>query len=1005
MIVGPADVTTLFLAPPVCFPWYTRRQRSTYSGTAGLGCTRNGKAKADLQGEWGRWKCLVCQLNVSKTVRTESRTDITMPETLPGIWQEFRTRFHRAGEQLATEMVSAGNDVCLLIDQLQNQLASSTPGSLDPGKTDSLEQLFGDMEKRLFGDPLGAYTRRRPLQKTLSAIERHRWEMNELTSRLPVVITVSGAELVDALGTDIRGGWRKPWLARRKSPRPLRLREIAAAHVQSQFARRVSIDGSFELVLAQAGLHLVAAWQIYRRHRLKELATGDHDQASLSEEWKWWSRTAVVLKGRIGHLVAAYRKWFEAYPVFMARAILRRTPEISEHRQAELVEQWQGSLGHWHRQARAVFALIDLETQLSLLSLNAIQEVREALDSLRAEHDAVTGELDGVITQLQEGIEHQKAEALPPPKSGLLSAEQRARDWAERFSSRIQSLVPISVEAVRPRRPLPGRRKPWRELQPRQALLNALGHSGVDTAREGFRVGEIEHIAVIRDIEQARQVVNFALETGRAEGENVEGLPDEAASNAVGLLQHRKEILIDPLPAAESGLCRAQALTFLQTHTALEIGRLGLLALLTRQSAPHAVEGLGQVALGVVRSASRNLWEVIAKIRSWISLKLGLEIPATPQLKPVVERPRLSVVLETQLKPQELPALYQRLFRLAPVEDLRFLVGREVEMSGLNRAHARWRAGANISVLVVGARGSGKTSLLNCAASEVFRDLPLRRGQFGPRIRSSVQMAEFVRNLFELPAGTELESALNATRQVAIIEEFERTFLRCMNGFQALRDFLRLIAATSSSTLWVLSMNQTSFDYLDAVEGLGRNFSHRINAMSVSQAHLTAAILQRHTLSGLRLHFAPNLGGDRSLILLRRFLGLESTSQQLFFDALYRQSEGIFRSAFDMWLGSIDRVEGGVVRMHHPVDPSYGRLEDELKPDDFFTLHTILQHGSLTAEELAEVFRIELREANPRLERLLALEILEPEPNGPGLRVRPQAGRFVRDALARQNLV
>lgn len=45
-----------------------------------------------------------------------------------------------------------------------------------------------------------------------------------------------------------------------------------------------------------------------------------------------------------------------------------------------------------------------------------------------------------------------------------------------------------------------------------------------------------------------------------------------------------------------------------------------------------------------------------------------------------------------------------------------------------------------------------------------------------------------------------------------------------------------------------------------------------------------------------------------------------------------------------------------------------------------------------------------LSERRRRLEKLQALEILEPDPGCPGFRVRPQAGRFVRDTLHRSNL-
>lgn len=927
-----------------------------------------------------------------------------MPELPVDAWKRLRNRFQLANERLAAEMATAAKDIHTLLDRLREQLTSTLTDELEPAGVGSFERLFGELETQLYSDPIRALENREPIGRTLSAIEQHQLELYDLARGLPPEITLSGADLVQIVGSDLRNGWRRQWLKWRKSPRPLELRGVIFAHMWRLLEQRSSIDGAFELALTQAELHLVAAWQIHRRHLLAMLTNGSTDKTALVQEQKWWVRTEGALVARVEQLVQAYQRWANAAPVTLGKAVARRSPKLSERRQRKISARWQTNISHWHRQQRGVAAVIDLERRLSTLARDTTQSTRHALESLQAEHEDVTRELDRAVAWLDPGIEGRNREMFPPPKASLLSVDQRARDWSDRVSYRIRLLVPVFVEVVRPIHALPAWRKPWRQLNPQRALESALQNDGLDAAREGFREAESEHTAIIRDIEQARQVVTFALEAGQEEGQSI-ALPREAAANALALLQRRKEILIDPLPTAESGLCHAEALTLLEAHTALETGWLGLFALLTRRGGPRAAQDLGQAVLRTIRAGSRGSWTAVARILQWASWKLGLQRRVAPRLESVIEQPRLSVILEVQLRARELPALYERLFRLAPIEDQRFLVGRKTEMDGLTQAFSLWQSGRSASVLVVGARGSGKTSLLNCASQVVFMGVPVVRGQFGRRVLRPDQMSGFLRELFEIPSGEDLEASLNQGRRVAVIEEFERTFLRCMNGFEALRSFLRLVAATSSSTLWVLAMNQTSFGYLDAVLGIGRNCSHRINAMAVSQEQMTEAILQRHTLSGLRLQFAPAPAGDPRVKRLRRFFGLERTPQQMFFDALYRQSEGLFRSAFELWLGSIERIEGAMVHMLQPLDPNYSRLEAELRTDDLFTLQAILQHASLTPEELAEVFSIDNEEARSRLERLQTLEILEPEPACPGLRLRSQAGRFVRDALNQQNLL
>jgi len=433
--------------------------------------------------------------------------------------------------------------------------------------------------------------------------------------------------------------------------------------------------------------------------------------------------------------------------------------------------------------------------------------------------------------------------------------------------------------------------------------------------------------------------------------------------------------------------------------------RIGLLTHVTRQRGGEALRQLRGLIEKGVQAGSRQLWAEGRRAYRWALLKIGwIGAPRQP-VDPVVRRADLAQTLEVQLQARDLPMIYRRLFRLAPVEDPRFLVGRDPEMAGFADALKRWEAGKGASVIVIGARGSGKTSLINCAVSRVFPHCEVIRGQFCDRLLTPEQMSGFARSLLRIPADADVVAALGERRPVILVEEFERTFLRAVNGFDALRMLLDLMYSTGRSALWVFSVNETAYRYLDAVAGLGRHFSHHINAMSVKQGDLTNAILQRHGLSGLRLEFAPLPEEDPRVSGIRRFLGFEQDPQRLFLDALYEQSEGIFRAAFELWQGSIERVEGGIVHMRQPLAPNYQELAAEMTLEDCFALKAILQHGSLTAEELARVLATSREESLRQLERLHLLEVLEPEPASPGVRVRPEAGRLVRETLSRRNLL
>jgi hypothetical protein len=357
------------------------------------------------------------------------------------------------------------------------------------------------------------------------------------------------------------------------------------------------------------------------------------------------------------------------------------------------------------------------------------------------------------------------------------------------------------------------------------------------------------------------------------------------------------------------------------------------------------------------------------------------------------------------LAAKDLPAIYRRLFRFEAVQDPRFLVGRDRELAAIAEARSFWEAGRPVSIVLVGERGSGKTSLINCALTQTLKDLEVIRGEFGHRLLTEAELHGFLAQLLGAPEPDHLESFLAQRRRVIILEELERTFLRQVGCYAAIRALQRLIAATCSSTLWILVVNQVSFRFLDAALNLGDSFSHRIDAASASGDALRQAILVRHNLSGLRLHFAPS---PSQLSLRDRFHAIldgQADPETVFFATLAKASAGVFRTAFDIWLGQIERVESGLLYMKPLLLPDLSPLINALDAADLFTLVAILQHGSLTPEEHGRVFQKTEASSRTQIDELVAREIVEQDPGRAGLRVRPEALRVVHEALYRRNLL
>jgi hypothetical protein len=737
--------------------------------------------------------------------------------------------------------------------------------------------------------------------------------------------------------------------------------EISARAVNS----RARIDRRFQQILIATALDLPEPWRICR---------AGNNPAELQS----WHKRRDARKREASNILNRYARWAQ-----------KATCEERKRNQAP-----RGSRSDIWRQHRALLETVQLEMAWRELTLTWFSTTGDLISDMHQEGKAAHAYRAATLRWLEGGA---------PPDSahnsgfGLITPEERLRGWAFPIESvaqvRLKERTELLVSGFRPRLrrvAIHSRFLRTFETYGRKPMRGIVEHSWHMTAR------------VVRDAEQSKEIIAYWSEASPSRASEASQLVEDARKNAIVALH--EDIPVAPLEQ----LSRETIEAFWKWHQVgtltLEAEQDGWLALLQRPRArrflPAVIAMLrlqGQTAL-----ERSGRWVIARTERAMESV--GGRVPAHPVLPAVVRRTTLRDTLLLPAAKRELPPLYRLLFRLTPVEDRRFLVGRDQELAGLNQAVTDWVAGRFAACLLIGARGSGKTSLLNCAVQDTLANHEVIRTEVHHRLLHPGQFDAFLRSLLKLDEGDDLDAAFEAERRVLILEEGERIFLRTVDGFAVVHHLMHLIHRTAATTLWIIVMNDRSFRVLDAATHLHRVFSHRINAMSVSRSDLETAILERHRLSGFRLDFAPPPSGDPRINRAKQWIGLEDSPQKLFFDSLLQQSEGIFRSAFELWLSSIERVEGDTIHIRQPLDPSFNLFRTELAQEDKFTLLLIQEHGSLTQDELAEVLCEPPNISRGQTERLTALGLLERDPEHPGLRVRPEAQRFVNDLLRRANL-
>jgi hypothetical protein len=931
----------------------------------------------------------------------EDSLGMALVNTFSEKWSGFVARVESHNERLLTELTDNWHVLRTILDGQRGACEKVPAGDLNPASLASFRKIRGEASRMLLHEPVEEVQRRKPYRRAVIAVETHRESLESLIRSLPATFGLSGAQANAVMDPRISKGLMRKLVRRRLREYALPLRAVVAMEFQRLSAALAEIESRYFLALALAQRHLRKPWEATRAAIdaavLGRTAQGEERAEAIEHE-----RRTLIRRGE--------------QALFDLRALLETmADQVGERILAELLwhsgrEDRAGRLqaateaAHWDMQAHAAESEIQLEQSLEASEDGILGLALHGLNGTREELRDLHSEIDDVLGWLRLSISSAPEREFPQPKVDIVPASSRMAELESLLRPELERL-PQTLEALAEFRIRPYRRTRLRRLRPRETVQQAFSRRGRPKTFTLFEEIESEHRTIVQQIERAREVVAFARETAGSGPESDPRIVQEATQNSISLLEFYGREQPEWWATAEARLAQAVASVYIEGRLILGLHRLGVFTYLVRQGLLRALALAGPRATAWLRRCISRSFGILQRAIVEVLVRIGWKSAPSSSVAEVITRPYLPEEFTVDLSAKDLPLLYRRLFRFEPLQDPRFLVGREAEMGAIAAARSLWEAHRPVAVILVGQRGSGKTSLINCSLKRILAGQEVVRSEFSQRLVTETELRNFLSSLLQAGDPEQLESCMLSRRRVVILEELERTYLRQVGHYGGLRGLLRLIAATSSSTLWILSTNQIAFQFMNAAVNLGQSFSHRINAGTASREDLRRAILLRHNLSGLRLKFAPPPLPAGRVQRFTSYLTDRADPDTIFFDALSRESAGVYRSAFEIWLGQIDVVQSGTLYMKPLFSPDLSEVVERLTLEDLFTLVAIAQHGGLTAEEHAIIFQKSIASSRAQLNELLENEIIEADPAHPGFRIRPEAMRVVREALYSHNLL
>lgn len=328
------------------------------------------------------------------------------------------------------------------------------------------------------------------------------------------------------------------------------------------------------------------------------------------------------------------------------------------------------------------------------------------------------------------------------------------------------------------------------------------------------------------------------------------------------------------------------------------------------------------------------------------------EVAITPELADFLS--------ETEKAIQQLPYVYQRLYRVEPIIDDSFFVGRVNELETLTTNFKNWKSGKYSATIITGEKGSGSSTLLNFFIKQNDIANRMMRTRLTDIISTNKDLFAFFNSFLNLNAHSEKEliEQLKATYsdQVIILEDINFLFLKKVNGFEAMKTYFEILSKTGKCIYWINTCKLYAWQYLSKSVRIQSYYRNIIELKKLDEEQINKVIINRHRVSGYNIVFEQNeLVGSQGKFNRLTIAEQQDYLRTAFFKELNRFSDSNISIALLYWLRSTREVKNNTIYIGRLSGFDFSFLKN-IETGNILTLHSLIIHERLTLEEHSILF-------------------------------------------------
>lgn len=318
---------------------------------------------------------------------------------------------------------------------------------------------------------------------------------------------------------------------------------------------------------------------------------------------------------------------------------------------------------------------------------------------------------------------------------------------------------------------------------------------------------------------------------------------------------------------------------------------------------------------------------------------------------------------------EKLPYIYRRLFQIAPLENDRLYVSRELEESQLYMGYNNWVNGAYAPIIISAEKGGGITSFLNIISKKLEKENTVKRLSIKPTPSNNNEMLKILQDLFLPERFLGIEDFINylnsqENKQVIIVENLQHMYLRKVKGFLSFKMLIDIISKTNKNIFWITSTTLYANDYLSKTIRLNDIFGYHIKLKQLGNEQIIDLIKKRNSISGYNLEYEA----DHTIPRKKDFHKLPLNEQQIlleeqFFSSLNKFAQSNISLALLFWLRSIKDMQERKVLINANLEIS-DTILNSLSTEKIFVLQSLILHDGLRIPDLAKTINYSLQETH-----------------------------------------